>query len=145
MRSVQYEILNPQHHCGAGQEECKELASSKFVQRTTDKSQKLVEFLVREEKGACCELHTWMSSVGAAACGDPWEQCSSSDSSKDLSGFYQRHSCLGNCLMSECSNLSCAFPELWVPPRKVFFHLGFWHKLPWSRWLKPIENAGTIK
>lgn len=38
MRSVQYEILNPPHHCGAEQEECKELSSSKFVQRTTDKS-----------------------------------------------------------------------------------------------------------
>lgn len=23
--------------------------------------------------------------------------------------------------------------------------LGFWHKLPWSRWLKPIVNAGAIK
>lgn len=54
---VQYEILNPHHHCGAGQEEGKELASSKFVQRTRDNSQKLVKFLVGEEKGACCELH----------------------------------------------------------------------------------------
>lgn len=53
---VQYEILNPHHHCSAGQEECKELASSKFVQRTTDISQKLVKFLVGK-KGACCELH----------------------------------------------------------------------------------------
>lgn len=54
---VQYDILNPHHHCGAGQEECKELASSKFVQRTTDNSQKLVKFFVGEEKGVYCELH----------------------------------------------------------------------------------------
>lgn len=109
---VQYEILNPLHHCGAGQEECKELASSEFVQRTTNNSQKLVNFLMGEEKEACCELHIQMSSVGAAACREPWEQCSSSDSSKDLSGLCQRHFCLGNCPMSEGSRLMCAFPEL---------------------------------
>lgn len=47
----------------------------------------------------------WMSSVGAAACEEPWDQCSSSDSSQDLSGLSQRHSCLGNCPMSEGSRL----------------------------------------
>lgn len=53
----QDEILNPHHQCGAGQEECKELTGSKFVQRTPDSSQKLVKFLVGEERGARCELH----------------------------------------------------------------------------------------
>lgn len=97
---VQYEILNP-HHCGAGQEECKELASSKSVQKTTDSSQKLRKFLVGEGS-----LFTfWMSSVGAAACEESWDQCSSSDSSQDLSELSQRHSCLGNCPMSEGSRL----------------------------------------
>lgn len=53
-----------------------------------------------------------VSSVGAAAHRETGEQCSRSDSSEDLSGLCQRHSCLGNCLKSEGFKLWCAFPEL---------------------------------
>lgn len=59
-----------------------------------------------------------MSSVGAGAAAhrEIREQCCSSDSSEDLSGLCQSHSCPGNSPESEGSQLWYAFPQLWIPP-----------------------------